>query len=205
MRSHSSPGRPGVLVGCRPVRQVGSGAVADEEQIAERLHPVALLAVAEQSRHRHPEVLAEHVEQSGLDGGHRVHRDAQVERLRAAAPGVAVGESTAHVVEHGVVVADAAAGDDGPRILQRAPDRFAAGHLSDTGVAVGVGDDHQVSGEERAVRAAEVQQHAVVAGDRDHRHLADYWNTHRDLLSLTMQTTCRRWPMAGPPATPCRP
>ena len=176
MRSHSSAASS-VLVGRRPVRQIGLGAVADEEQVAERLHPVALLAVAEQRRHRHVEVLAEQIEQGGLDGGHRVHRDAQVERLRPASAGVAVAERAAHVVEHGAVVADAAAGDDRPRILQRAPDRLAAGHLTDAGVAVGVGDDHQVPGEERAVRAAEVQQHAVVAGDRDHRHLADDRNT----------------------------
>ena len=101
-----------------------------------------------------------------------MHGDPQVEGLRAAAAGVAVGERAAHVVEHGVVVADAAADDDRAGVLEGAADRLAAGHLADAGVAVGVGEDDQVSGEERAVRAAEVQQHAVVAGDRDHRHVA---------------------------------
>ena len=82
----------GGLVGGGPVGQVGPGAVADEEQVAERLHAVALLAVAEQCRDRHVEMLAEQVEQRRLDGGHRVHGDPQVEGLRAAAAGVAVGE-----------------------------------------------------------------------------------------------------------------
>ncbi len=150
-------------------------------------------------------MLAEDVEQGGFDGGHRVHGDPQVECLRAATARVAVAEGVAQIVEHGVVVADTAADDDLARILQGAADRLAARHFTDAGVAVGVGDDDEVSGEERPVCAAEVQQHAVVAGDRDHRHVADDGNTHRSLLLLKMQTTCRRWPVAGPRATPCRP
>ena len=85
----------GGLVGGGPVGQVGLGAVADEEQVAQRLHAVALLALAEQRRDRHLEVLAEQVEQRRLDRGHRVHGDPQVEGLRAAAAGVAVGERRA--------------------------------------------------------------------------------------------------------------
>ena len=163
----------GGLVGRRLIGEVGLGAVADEEQVAQRLHTRALLTVAEQRRDRHLEVLAEQVEQRRLDGGHRVHGDAQVEGLGAAATGVAVGEGAAHVVEDRVVVADAAAGDDRAGVLEGAADGLAAGDLADTGVAVGVGEDQQVSGEERAVRAAEVQQHAVAPRDRDHGDVAD--------------------------------
>ena len=131
-------------------------------------------------------MLSQKVEQRGLDGCHGVHRDAQVEGLRTPATGVAVAEHAAHVVEYGVGVTDAAAVDDRRRILQHAADRFAARHLADAGVAVGVGEDQQVSGEERTVRTAEVQQHAVVAGDRDHRHVADNRNSgvHRNSPDL---------------------
>ena len=85
----------GVLVGRRAVGQIGLGAVADEEEVAEGLHPGALLTVAEQRGHRDLEMLAEQIEQGGLDGGHGVHRDPQVERLRAAPARVAVGERAA--------------------------------------------------------------------------------------------------------------
>jgi hypothetical protein len=59
--------------------------VADEEQVAEHLDRVALLAFAEQRRDRHAEVLAEQVEQRRFDRGHGVDRRAQVEGLQAAA------------------------------------------------------------------------------------------------------------------------
>ena len=196
---------PGVLVGRRAVRQIGLGAIADEEQVPEGLNPVALPAVTEKRRHRYLEVLAQQIQHRRLDGGHRVYGYAQVERLRPPSTGVAVGERAPHVVEHGVVVADAAAGHDRAGILQGALDGFAARHLADAGVAVGVGEDHQVPGEERAVRTTEVQQHAVVAGDRNHRHLADNRNSHRILLIFMTQTICRRWPRAGPRETPCLP
>ncbi len=58
-------------------------------------------------------------------------------------------------------------------LLEGALDGRATRHLADAGVAVGVLEDHQVSGEERSVRAAQVQQHVVVSGDRDHPHLRD--------------------------------
>ncbi len=69
--------------------------VADEEEIAERLDAVALLAFAEQRGDRQVEMLAEQVEQRGLDRGDRVDHHAQVEGLLAAAAGVAVGEGGA--------------------------------------------------------------------------------------------------------------
>ena len=118
-------------------------------------------------------MLAEQVEQRRLDRGDRVHGDAQVEGLGTAAAGVAVAERAPDVGQHRVVVADAAAFDFSAGVLEGAADGRAAWHLADAGVAVGVLEDHQVSGEERAVRAAEVQEHAVVPGDRHHPHRGD--------------------------------
>ncbi len=50
---------------------------------------------------------------------------------------------------------------DGPGNL------LAAGNLAEPGVAVAVGDDDDVAREEGPVGAAEIEQHAVVAGNGD--------------------------------------
>jgi len=49
-------------------------------------------------------------------------------------------------------------------IVMRRSKVFAAGHLADAGAAGRIGQQHQVAREEGAVRAAEVERHAVVAG-----------------------------------------
>ena len=126
------------------------------------------MAFAEQRRHRYAEVLAEQVEQRGLDRRDRVDRRAQIERLLAAAAAVAVGEGLLHRLQHPLVRDDQRRG-----ILQRAADLLAAGHLADAGAAGVVGEQQQVAREEGAVRAAQVEQHAVAAGDRDHAQLGD--------------------------------
>jgi len=118
-------------------------------------------------------MLAEQVEQRGFERGDRVDRGAQVERLQAAAAHVAIGKGAPHVVEHRVVVADRLADDERARILERAADAFAARHFADAGPARAVLQDHEVAGEERTVRAAQVEQHAVVAGDRNGLQLDD--------------------------------
>ena len=46
-------------------------------------------------------------------------------------------------------------------------------HFADTGAAVAVLEHQQVAREERAVRAAQVEQHAVAARDRDDAHAGD--------------------------------
>ena len=221
----------GILVGRRAVGQIRLGAVPHEEEIAQGLHPGALLTVAQQGGHRHLEMPAQQIEQGGLDGGHGVDHDPQVERLRTPPTRVAVGERGPQRGEHRVVAADAAPDDQRPGVLEGAADRLTAGHLADPGVAVGIGEHHQVSGEERGVGTAEVQQHAVVSRDGDHRHIRDdrgAWvsvhhvpaydrvrctsNTFIALIDaatasalvITAQTICRRWPPAAPRGTPCR-
>ncbi|MOA05746.1 hypothetical protein D3C78_1253560 [compost metagenome] len=72
--AHAEPGVVGV--GLVAVAEVGLAAVADEEQVAEHLHLVALLAFAEQGGDRHAEVLAEQVEQRRLQCGDRMDGDA---------------------------------------------------------------------------------------------------------------------------------
>jgi hypothetical protein len=111
-----------------------------------------------------------------------VHRDAEVEGLCTPPAGVAVGEGGGYGREDGVVGTDAAALDEGSGIFEGLPDGLAAWDLADAGVAIGVFEYHQVSGEERAVGAAEVEQHAVVARNGDHPHVGDdggaVWRAH---------------------------
>jgi tRNA-specific 2-thiouridylase len=59
------------------------------------------------------------------------------------------------------------------RARQLGCDLVATGHFAHAGVARRVGQDDDVAGEKRAVGTAEVHQHAVVTGDRNHLHAGD--------------------------------
>jgi hypothetical protein len=64
-----------------------------------------------------------------------------------------------------------------PAVFEGAADRFAAGYFADADVAGTVRYDRDGAGEERAVGAAEVEQHAVVAGDRDNLNPGSLWES----------------------------
>ena len=165
-----------VVLGVRlfAIGKIGLAAVADIEQIAEHLDTVALLALAEQGGDRHAEELAEQIEHRGFDGGDHVDGGAQVEGLQAAAAGVAIGELAPDGVEHRLPCPDGPADDESPRILERLADLLAARHLADADMAGIVLQDEDVAGEERPVRARQVEQHGVVPGDRNDPHLRDH-------------------------------
>jgi len=110
-------------------------------------------------------VLAEQVEQRGLQRGDGVNGDAQVEGLQAAAAGVTVGEGAAHLAEQRVVLADRFADQQGAGIVEGLADGFAARHFADADVAGAVLEDEDVAGEPGPMGAAEVHQHAVLPGD----------------------------------------
>ena len=57
-----------------------------------------------------------------------------------------------------------------PRVFERLPDAFAAGHFAHAGMAGAVFQQDDVAGEERAMRAAQIEQHAVMPGDRNDLH-----------------------------------
>ena len=90
-----------------------------------------------------------------------------------APAGVAVGEPAAHLLEHPVARTHGLADHEGPRILERLADLLAARHFADAGVAGAVARDDDVAGEERAVGAAQVEQHAVVPRDGDDAQVRD--------------------------------
>ena len=99
--------QPVVLgVGSTEVGQIGLLAVSDIEQIAEHQNLLALLALAEQRGDGHVEELAQQIEQSGFDGGDGMDGDAQVEGLRAASAGIAVGEALPDGVQDAVIGGD---------------------------------------------------------------------------------------------------
>src|SRR3989304_2080690 len=97
-------------------------------------------------------------------------RRAQVEGLESAPTGIPVGERASHGIENVVIGPDRTAHDQPPGIFQRPTDPLAAGNLADSRVARAVFQDDDVSREKRAVRPAEVEPHAVPAGDRDDLH-----------------------------------
>ena len=156
-----------------PVGQPGGRAVADEEEISEQSHPVPLAAVTEQRGDGHAEVLTEQVKQSGLDRGHRVDGGALVEGLAASAADVALAEATPDFGDQFVRSADRCAEQKRPGLLQGQPDPLAAGNLADPDVARAVVQDQQVADEDRGVRAAQVEQHAVLPG-----HWQDFGGRH---------------------------
>jgi hypothetical protein len=100
-------------------------------------------------------------------------RDAKVKGLVAAAAAVAVGKPCAQGVQDLVPGADRLAFDQLTRVFQGVADFLAAGDFAHAGAAGAVGQYQQVAGEERGVGAAQVEQHAVLAGNRNHLHAGD--------------------------------
>jgi hypothetical protein len=136
-----------VFVGADPIRQVGSVAISDEEQVAQRLDLAALLAVAQQCRDRHPDKLAEQIEQRRFQRRDCVDSDAEIERLLAAPAGIAVRERAAHAVEDGMIVTDRLADDQFRGVDDGLADRLATRNLADADVAGIVRQDNDISRE----------------------------------------------------------
>ena len=127
--------RPGLGV----VGQISFVAVPDKKQVAQHLNTAALLALAQQGRHRHAQVLAEQIEQRAFDGGHGVHGGTQIKGLLATAAAVAPGKSLLYVLQHLLVRANRLADDQFSGVLQGLPNLFASGHFAHAGAASAVG------------------------------------------------------------------
>ena len=140
--------------------------VADEEQVAEHLDLGPLLARAEQSRHRLVEMLAEEVEDRRLKSRDRMNRHPEVKRLQSTPAGIPIGEGLTDGREQLFVATDLLSDEKGRRVLDRLPDLLTARHLAETGMTGAVCDQDDRAGEERPVCPAQVEQHAVMTGDR---------------------------------------
>ena len=151
-----------ILTGAGQIGQVGALAIAYIEEVGQHRHRVTLLTAAQQLCHRHLQVLAEQVEQRGLNRGDDVVQ-AQVDLVRLAqhgglgfgghlvsgrlrgAGGVA-GDGAAQAVERAVVEADRLVDDQRPAALQRLADAFATRYLP-MPVLPASSVQHQVAGE----------------------------------------------------------
>ncbi len=85
-------------------------------------------------------------------------------------------------------------------VFQGLANALAARHFTDAGVAGVVLEDHDVAGEKRAVGAAQVEQHAVVAGHRNNLHAGDdrgfcgfLWVRYRLSLNSNDSGVVGRW------------
>ncbi|MCY1521763.1 hypothetical protein D9M68_565890 [compost metagenome] len=132
-----------------------------------------MLAFAQQRRHRHVQMLAEQVEQRRLQGGHRMDGNAQVEGLQPATAGIAISEGAPDAIENPLPMTNRLSDHQRAGILQRLANGLAARHLADADAAGAVLEDQNVSGEVRTMSAAEVEQHAVPACDRDYLKFMD--------------------------------
>ena len=155
------------------VRQRGLLPVADVEEITEHRHRGALLTVPEERGDRHAEELAQQIEERAFQRRGRVDGRSLIEGLRAATCAVPVGEALANLRDDVPAGADGFADDQGPRVLEGLPDPLAPGDLSQAGVSGVVPQDDDVAREDRRVRSAQIEEHAVIPGDRDDEHLAD--------------------------------
>ncbi len=166
--------RPGVL-GFRltRIRQVRFGFVADKKQVPQHLDRIALLAFAEQGSDRHFQVLAQQIQKGRLYGRHGMDGGAQIKSLKAAAAGITVGKLALHLLQDLLVRAYGLADHEVASVFQSLADFFAARHLTHAGAPGVVGEDQDVARKKWAVCAAEVQQHAVAAGDGDHAQGGD--------------------------------
>jgi hypothetical protein len=117
--------------------------------------------------------VAKQIEQCRFDAGDGVNGDAQIEGLQAAAAGIPIRELPADAFQHRAMRADALAHDERLSIFQRLANALAAGYFPNPDVSGVVRQDHDVASEVGAVRAAEVQQHAVFTGDGNHLHRDD--------------------------------
>jgi DNA-binding transcriptional LysR family regulator len=99
-----------------------------------------------------------------------------VEGLQSAATCVAVAELRAHVAQHGVVCAYGTIHEGGATLLECLPDVLAARRLARANVSRAVGEQNDIAREERGMGAAQVQQHAIVAGNRHDSDVRYPWS-----------------------------
>ena len=95
-----------VGIGFAGVGQVGFAPVAQIKQVAQHLHSIALLAVTEQSRHRHAQKLPKQIQQCAFHRGHGMDGHPQVKCLVAAPALVQAGKALAQAVEQTIPVAN---------------------------------------------------------------------------------------------------
>ena len=116
-------------------------------------------------------MLTHQIEQGRFNCRHCMDGHAQIECLFATTTGVARGKSRLDGVENSVAGADRLADDKLARVLERLANCLAAGDFANADMTGVVGQQHDVAGEERRMRAAEIEQHAVASGNGYDLHI----------------------------------
>jgi hypothetical protein len=99
-----------------------------------------------------------------------MHRGAEVEGLVAATGGVPFAEAPVYRLHYLAIRSNRLAEDGWPGFFQHLAYFFAAWNLAGAGTASVIGEQEQIAGEEGRMRATQVEQHAVIAGNRDDPH-----------------------------------
>src|SRR5262249_46611900 len=87
------------------------------------------------------------------------------------------------------MVADRPSDHQATRILDGLADLFATRNLTNAGVTGAVGEDREVAREERAMRSAQVEQHAVAPGNGDDPEVGDLRGGHGILRRSVVEMT----------------
>ena len=96
----------------------------------------------------------------------------------AASSGVAIRKFLAYRVEHGIVRADRLTDDKRFRVFECLADFLATGNFPYAGMAGIIFQDDHIPRKKWPMCSAEIQQHAVMAGDGDDEHFGDDRRAH---------------------------
>ncbi len=155
------------------VREIGLSSIAHIEEISEHLHFVALLTFSEQRRNGNFEMLPQEIQERRFDRGTSVNRDPQIECLQTAPAGVPICKRAANGAKYLVIPANALPDKKRLCIFERGPDAFTSGHLAYAYMSRAVFQDQNIAGEERTVCSAQIEKHAIRAGNRNDGYLLD--------------------------------
>ena len=155
------------------VREIGFGAIAQVEEIAQHGDRIALFSRAEQFAHRHVQRFAEQVQQRRFQRRHRIHP--QFKGPCAFAEGIKIGRLVAfvHALHHFVQARHLLTHHLRNGIHQGLVDHLAAWRFTYAGIPGVIGQYHDIAGKPGVMRATDVQQHTVLAGNRDNLHFSD--------------------------------
>ena len=123
------------------VGQIGLRSVANEKQVAQHFYRIALLAFAQQGRHRNAQMLPQQIEQGRFNRRDGVNCNSQIKGLQAPPTRISVGKARLHGIQNCLGVANVLPHHQLRGILQRGANFFAPRHLTHAGVARTVGQD----------------------------------------------------------------
>src|SRR4051794_34942846 len=129
------------------IGEAGPVLVADEEQVSEHIHALALLSVAEKRAHRQFQVLSKQVKQRAFNGRSRVNCHPLVKCLQTSSLGIAISKLTQYTLDDPVMVGDVGVQDEFPALLEYLADALSSRHLAGAGVPRIVAEQENIANE----------------------------------------------------------